>query len=247
MERIQVSDFQPLVTAQSGQALFPPRPGRCICKGAGFLSVDTGDGSFEIVPCICRQKKEQEAACRQLRELSGLGGVAEKTFASFDERQPGCDRAAARARHYAEEPRGWLVLRGPVGTGKTHLAAAVVNVVAARGVPACFFVVADLLDLLRAAYDPEADCPGYDRLMTLVKTAPLLVLDDLGAEKATDWAREKVYQIVDYRYRNRLPTVITTNARADTLDERVESRMLDRALTTLIVLETADYRRRKGA
>jgi DNA replication protein DnaC len=70
------------------------------------------------------------------------------------------------------------------------------------------------------------------------------VLDDLGTENATPWAREKLYQIINHRYNERLPTVITSNQRDDAIDERILSRMLDRDLSTRLTLVGEDFRRR---
>ena len=75
-----------------------------------------------------------------------------------------------------------------------------------------------------------------------VKTAPLLVLDDLGTESATAWAREKLYQLFNYRYNARLPTVITTAVPVEELDPRLASRMLDGIRCTFFVIEAPSYR-----
>ena len=82
----------------------------------------------------------------------------------------------------------------------------------------------------------------YDKRFDEVKTAPLLVLDDLGTESATAWAREKLYQLFNYRYNARLPTVITTVTPIDELDPRLAARMLDGSRCTFFVLEVPSYR-----
>jgi len=68
------------------------------------------------------------------------------------------------------------------------------------------------------------------------------VLDDLGTESATAWAREKLYQLFNYRYNARLPTVITTAVPIEQLDPRLASRMLDGIRCTFFVLEAPSYR-----
>ena len=87
-------------------------------------------------------------------------------------------------------------------------------------------VVPDLLDHLRAAFSPQATTP-YDRRFDEIKRAPLLVLDDLGTESATPWAREKLFQLLNFRYSARLPTVITTSARPDDIEPWLRTRMFD--------------------
>jgi DNA replication protein DnaC len=69
------------------------------------------------------------------------------------------------------------------------------------------------------------------------------VLDDLGTENATPWAREKLYQIINHRYSEQMPTVITTNVEIRKIDERIVSRMLDHRLTHYIQIDGEDYRR----
>jgi DNA replication protein DnaC len=129
-------------------------------------------------------------------------------------------------REFAENPRDWLVLTGTYGCGKTHLAAAIANHQIGKRQTALFVVVPDLLDHLRATFSPQSTL-SYDKLFEQVRRAPLLILDDLGTESATKWAREKLYQLFNYRYNARLPTVITTSQRFDDIDPRLKSRMLD--------------------
>ena len=115
------------------------------------------------------------------------------------------------AVRFAEEPQGWLVFTGPSGCGKTHLAVALASRCVERGETTFFIVAAALLDHLRATFRPDS-LIGYDELFEQVKTVPLLILDDLGAEASTAWADEKLYRIFVHRHEARLPTVITTTS-----------------------------------
>ena len=85
------------------------------------------------------------------------------------------------------------LLRGAYGVGKTHLAAAVANRIASSGLSVLFVVVSDLLDHLRATYQPNSPV-SYDQRFNEVRRARLLVLDDLGAQNATPWAEEKLFR-----------------------------------------------------
>ena len=98
-------------------------------------------------------------------------------------------------------------------------------------------VVPDLLDHLRAAYQPGSET-GYDDLFELLRTAPLLVLDDLGVQSSTAWAEEKLFQLINHRYGAQLPTVITTNLEIDSFDTRIQSRLSDSALSHVHQLES---------
>ena len=155
-------------------------------------------------------------------------------------------RVVALSRAFAEKPSGWLVLTGTYGCGKTHLAAAIANaqVDLNRSLP-MFVVVPDLLDHLRATFSPNSQIT-LDRLFDQVRSTPLLVLDDLGTESATPWAREKLFQLFNHRYSARLPTVITSSVSIDKIDERLRSRMLDTERCTVIAIAASGYRGSKA-
>ena len=217
------------------------------CKGAGWLRLDVplGHPSFGLLfKCECTQRAEDRAHTNEMRKLSQLDGLENKSFETFDAATPELQSALDVVRKYAQTPNGWLVLVGPCGTGKTHLAAAVANDALAQGnMSVMFAVVPDLLDHLRATFDPTRGI-DYDARFNSIRNTFLLVLDDLGTENATPWAREKLYQIINHRYNERLPTVITSNQRDDAIDERILSRMLDRDLSTRLTLIGEDFRRR---
>ena len=146
---------------------------------------------------------------------------------------------------FAEDPAGWLVFSGTYGCGKTHLAAAIANHQTAKGGPTpMFIVVPDLLDHLRATFSPTSGST-LDRVFEQVRTAPLLVLDDLGTESATPWAREKLFQLFNHRYTGRLPTVITTTHNLESLDKsepRLASRMKDTSRCRFFAIIVPSFR-----
>ncbi len=181
--------------------------------------------------------------------LSSLDLHAGQTFKSFTkrsrERLPKAEReslnkAFQAARDFAENPRGWLVLLGEYGTGKTHLAAAIAHYRLKEGDDVVFVSVPDLFDYLRAAFTPQSRT-SYDRRFEQVRKTPLLILDDFGTENMTPWVREKLYQLIDYRYNAQLPTVITTAKPMETIDERIRTRMLDTRLSRWLVLEVPPF------
>ncbi|HEX9057700.1 MAG TPA: ATP-binding protein [Ktedonobacterales bacterium] len=226
-------------TRSGGVAVCP------LCGGVGFVrqEVPLGDPSFgKPVPCECKERQLEERRRSDLRRLSSLDPFLDKTFDTFDPRVQGVREAFDAARTFAANPDGWLILSGPTGVGKTHLAAAVANYQLAEGNSVFFSVVPELLDHLRAAFAPGSEIP-YDELFDRVRESGLLVLDDLGAENSTPWATEKLFQLMNYRYNYRMPTVITTNARLFTqMDERLRSRLSDISLTRHAVIKAQDYR-----
>ena len=182
--------------------------------------------------------------------ISMLAAVSDhRTFDQFSERrseklkpdeQRTLEQAFYAAQKFAEKPQGWLVLMGSYGTGKTHLAAAIGHYQAALGNEPIFTVVPDLLDHLRATFSPNSNA-SYDHVFNQVRSADLLILDDLGTQSATPWAKEKLYQILNYRYETGQPTVITTASTLDELDPRIRSRMLDERVCQIYAIIVPPY------
>jgi DNA replication protein DnaC len=180
-------------------------------------------------------------------QLSNLALYRDMTFATFDaqtgvtaEQKQNLERALAIARSYAEQPQDWLVFFGNYGCGKTHLAAAIANYQQERGNQVLFVTVPDLLDYLRLTFSPGAT-GNFDRRFQTVRNASLLILDDVGTESATAWAKEKLFQIISYRYIGRLPTLLTTSKALEELDERLQSRLLDQRRCTRFAITAPAY------
>lgn len=199
-----------------------------------------------LVPCECKLTEQEERRNRENAELSSLEAFEDLTFEAFDAGIPGVRAAYEAAIEYAQNPDGWLFLLGGYGCGKTHLAAAVAHyVMAHQRMRSLFLVVPDLLDHLRATFAPD-QASSYDSRFNAIRTADLLILDDLGTENTTPWASEKLFQIINFRYNQRRPTVISSNRNLDELDGRVASRLSDPRLCRAVVMTAGDYRVRRS-
>ena len=226
-----------------------------ICKGAGVVHplLPTGKPDYSrVVLCRCARKVLDKDRQANLQKYSNLGMLSRLTFENlspmgrngFPINQEQFSRAYDAARAYAAGPKGWFVISGPSGSGKTHLAAAIANERLRLGHPAFYITTPDLLDHLRSAYGPGSEVP-FDEFFNQVRNAPLLVLDDLGAQTSTPWAKEKLDQLLTHRFSSELPTVIVTIVPIDQLDERIRTRLTDPRLCQVFALEEkqveADY------
>jgi len=225
-----------------------------ICKGLGYVRLDlpVGHPDFgRLFPCTCREAELQARRLLQLQEASDISLLSRMTFEAFKIEERGhllpdqrrtLETAYNIARRFAQNPEGWLLLEGGYGCGKTHLAAAIANYCIQQGEMVLFVVVPDLLDHLRAAYAPSSPVT-FDERFEAVRTVPLLILDDLGSQSPSPWAQEKLYQLINYRYNARMPTVVTTNQPLAELDPRIRSRLVDSEFTTHVSIRAPDYRR----
>jgi DNA replication protein DnaC len=243
----------PAVRESSAVAYVPSTPaptapkGACPkCSGAGYLRADVpfGHPNFgKPIPCVCKEAERKEKRRQQLRDISNLDAFRDRTFKTFNSRVPGVQEAYEMSYDYAQDPEGWLLLVGPNGCGKTHLAAAIANQCLESGAVVLFAVVPDLLDHLRAAFAPTST-EVFDQLFSKMREAEVLILDDLGAQQSSPWANEKLFQLLNYRYNMGMPTVITANQKGlQGVDERIRSRLTDVSLVASVQFERArDYR-----
>jgi DNA replication protein DnaC len=219
-----------------------------ICKGMGYVYASSPQRGLS--PCSCglayRRQSQAMVAVSALR-----GRLLECSFKNFT--LAGKAREATKtfnaAVRWAREPAGWLVVHGGKGNGKTHLAAAAANYLIAQDRPVLFVNVPEFLDWLRESYSrPSFDDTEetFTRRFELVRDAPVLILDDLGAESETSWANEKLYILLNYRLEMRLPTMITSNLRFEDFTGRLRSRLGEVGFSIVVHNPAPDYRLRTG-
>ena len=195
------------------------------CGGVGYVRrrVPVGHELFgRALPCECAQQQAADRLADELQRLSNLGPLAGQRLAEH-EIQSTDEFAAACAFADEQTAERWLVIAARPAAERTRLAAELANRRLQRGQPALYFVASDLLDRLRAAYRRDAQMP-YPVLFEHAREAQFLIIDDIDIANPTEWAREKLYQLLNHRWNARLRTVLiaadrpaSRNAAADPL------------------------------
>lgn len=199
-----------------------------------------------IATCRCEREKEEaekkaEEARKDMEYISKLRGASlmdEKfrasTFDSFKATKYNarnlklCRRYATGFDQMLEKNQG-LIFWGDVGTGKSYAAACIANYLLARKVPVVMTSFVKILTAIQKDRDQE------DQLVSRLNRAKLVIFDDLGAERDTSFGIEKVYSIIDERYRRELPMILTTNLTIDQMKSEIDirySRIYDRIFET---------------
>lgn len=151
------------------------------------------------------------------------------------------EAVVARVMEWLKRPSDGLLLCGPAGTGKTHLAAALTRACIEVRRPVLFRRAADLFLAIRQSYE-HSDF-SEDTVLGEYAGAPLLVLDDIGAGALSDFERRATLEILDRRLNALRPTVVTTNWDTDDIRERMDERIASRLAGFTLLMFAGDDRR----
>jgi DNA replication protein DnaC len=218
------------------------------CRTRRQTRVQLGGRSVTpTVLCRCQQERQERAeAARKRREFFGkvsrlkAAGLQDPALREYTfQRDLGCNPEMEKARRYVErwaemlETATGLLLWGGVGTGKTFFAGCVANALLDQGVPVLMTNFARILNTLTGTYD-------RNELIDSLNQYSLLILDDLGVERDSEFALEQVYNVIDSRCRSKKPMIVTTNLTLDQLKRPADlahQRIYDRVLERCVPLK----------
>lgn len=240
------------------------------CDGMGMLVVRRPDGGYAAEACDCRHGVRVTALVQRARIPKRYEHCS---FESYEANFPGADASLAAAylmaRKFVDgypattEEHG-LLLTGSIGVGKTHLAVGILHsLVVEKGVRGLFCDYRELLKEIQHSYNPQVATTELEILRPVFE-AEVLVLDELGASKPTEWVWDTVAHILNTRYNDKRTTIITTNyadappggvatvaqraARDETLGDRIGERMRSRLAEMCVTVQMhgADFRQKVG-
>ena len=216
-----------------------------VCHGLGYV-----EAAGQVKACTACGAADAIAARRaaSLAKYSSASGRAKtQSFGSFT-RSLHTEHAFVAAREFAANPRGWLVMYGTPGTGKSHLCAAIANSLIAQAKPVIFVTMPQLASSLKRLFNPEvaeAEAETYDQRKDVYARTPTLIIDDIGAGTWTDYDARILFDILDPRYTNELPTVLVSNldlTSADLFDPRLVDRWTHKQFSTVLHLQARSFR-----
>ena len=228
-------ELQPVGVVMGGEIFFlHPFFPRCTCKQAQAYWEDQDKKAAER-RTMEEKEKHRAAMQRKIQRLLMRSGIKrrfqQRTFQTFRQDTPGRAKAYRIAKEYADnfplhQARGdGLYIEGTNGTGKTHLAAAIALQLISQGIPVICKTSSDLLLDIKKSYD-SADVREGD-VLDIYKQVDLLIIDDLGKEQCSDWSMSTLYSILNDRYEDMKPTIVTTNYNADGLAKALAPKGFD--------------------
>lgn len=195
-----------------------------------------------------KELAERRRRIDRLFEQSKLGPRFQRsTFDSWHKRdgaEAACQAAKSFVVNWPPAQGVGMILSGPTGSGKTHLAAAIANELTEREHTVIFQSVPELLLRIRSTFNRGAETTE-EQLVNELLRCHLLVLDDLGSEKATEWTEATLFELIDQRYRLERPVVVTTNLSPAALGKAIGTRTMDRLveMCDIHTIQASSYRR----
>jgi len=240
------------LTAVAHASAIDENQGSCpVCFGSG-MEIVAGKGARI---CSCQRNKNDSSTLDKAKLPRRYAGCHFNSYSPSDPSQVKALRLATQfTMEYPAVERG-LIFTGPVGVGKTHLAVSILKGLTERGFSCLFYEFGSLLKEIQDSYNANTKASELG-VLAPVLNAHVLVLDELGASKPTDWVRDTMAHIINTRYNDKKATIFTTNypddrrnEREETLEDRIGIRLRSRLyeMCTTIDMKGPDFRRRIDA
>lgn len=208
-------------------------------KGARRCRCRTQNIQAKLLEAACIPRRYQDCLLSNYQPTKGNGSQLLALTLSY-----------RLAREYPAADRG-LLFMGPCGVGKTHLSVAILCALVEKGVSCLFYEFGALLKEIQNSYNPISQTSEL-KVLEPAFQAEVLVLDELGASKSTDWVKDTMMQIINARYNDRKLTIFTTNyldsycaSSGETLEERIGVRLRSRLyeMCKTVLIKGEDYRK----
>ena len=216
------------------------------------------------IVCSCRKKELEQKAIEdenkekqiRLNSIFKNSLLDEKflkcTFKNWDHNK-GSEKVFKICSKYADnfkiakDNNLGLLIHGEPGNGKTHAVSCIANYLLEKGVPVVCVSISKMLERIKETYNSYGK-EGEETVLRSFSNADLLIIDDLGTEQISEWSQAKIYNIIDARYRNELPIIVTTNIKVSDLEEMYHKRTYDRLMEmcTPVLSDGKSIRAQKG-
>lgn len=238
----KINGTAPGTAIDTSPVVIEATPNTCPKCGGTDWVIGPNDNLLPCDVCGANDRIARRKAASVAKYSSGNGRAEGQTFDNFIIPDTGkiglpavinLKACLAAAQKFSKSPRGWLIIHGTPGNGKSHLSAAVYNTLKAKSAPTIYSTAPDILKSIQSLFDDEtAKAEGVTSTQRIAtyQTVPVLIVDDLGADHATEWRAATWFEIFDARYRNQLPTMLTMNIAPS--DERMGYRLASRLSDT---------------
>ncbi len=228
------------------------------CHGSGFIIKKDKNGYEYSERCECTMKYSKKIKIKYAKIPKRYNNCSFNNYKPMNDSQ---EKALLIAKKFTEEYpfiNGGIFFQGPAGVGKTHLSIAIIRkLIEDKGINVLFYDVRDLIGEIQSKINNDSE--GYNLILNKVYNVEVLVLDDIGAHRISDWTEDIISKIINKRYNNKKITIFTSNyveekefyedikeIKGESLEERIGYRLRSRMyeMSKLVIMKGVDFRKK---